>query len=153
MGKSIQVTVEGDRELLKKLDALGVNVKAEVKAAVEAGGAVIAQAANAKRSGMDVSSPRVTAAGQVEVSVGPVKEKWHLRFFETGTRAHVVKAKNKPYLRFRLADGTWRRMRQVTVPAIPARPFLRPAFDESQTGATDAVGEKLKRAVLNVASG
>ena len=50
----------------------------------------------------------------------------------------VIKAKNAPYLMFKGEDG-WVRVKEVT---IPARPYLKPAFEEK--------GEEASQAFLNV---
>ena len=41
----------------------------------------------------------------------------------------VIHAKDAPYLVFKTKDGSWHSVKSVT---IPARPYLRPAFDENR---------------------
>lgn len=47
----------------------------------------------------------------------------------------VIRPKSSPWLLFQLLDGSWRRAKQVT---IPARPVWRPAFRESRPAMLDA---------------
>lgn len=56
----------------------------------------------------------------------------------------IVRAVNGPYLTFKTADGQWVRTRQVS---IPARPYLRPAFDAQAPKLADVVEDVLARAV------
>lgn len=51
----------------------------------------------------------------------------------------IIKAKNGPYLKFKIGDQ-WVQTAQVQ---IPARPYLRPAFDENRDAAIREVGEAL----------
>lgn len=37
-------------------------------------------------------------------------------YLEEGTKPHVIKAKNKPYLHFKAQDGYWRKVKQVNHP-------------------------------------
>lgn len=56
-------------------------------------------------------------------SVGP-RGVVYARIHEYGG---VIKAKNAPYMVFQTSDGAWHSVKSVK---IPARPYLRPAFDE-----------------------
>lgn len=151
MAKNVRVRaeLEGAEDLLKKLTAMQVDVKATVKTAAVAGGQVIAAAANANLAGagVDVSTARVRAAGAVEVDVGPKRENWYLRFLETGAKPHMIRAAKGKFLQFKGEGGKMRRVRMVSHPGMAARPFLRPAFDGGQDGATQAVGAVLRKAI------
>ena len=59
----------------------------------------------------------------------------------------VITAKNKPMLVFKI-NGQWIRKRSVT---IPARPYLRPAFDSHKNKAVDKVGDVLKAQIRTAA--
>jgi len=50
-------------------------------------------------------------------------------FVERGTSAHVINAKNKPFLVFQIG-GQWIRKRSVMHPGTKAQPFLRPAAEK-----------------------
>ena len=73
----------------------------------------------------------------VEVSVGPSKKAWFAHFVEFGTRAHPV----KPRARQALQIGDRFRAR-ANHPGTTERPFLRPAVDQRQAEAQDAMGKK-----------
>ena len=52
----------------------------------------------------------------------------------------TIEAKNKPYLVFKTADGSWHRVKSVN---IPAHPFLRPAADERKGAAIEDMRKAL----------
>lgn len=54
-------------------------------------------------------------------------------YVHDGTRPHVIRAKNKPYLVFRY-QGRWVRVKQVNHPGTRARPFLDRAVREIASG-------------------
>ena len=47
-------------------------------------------------------------------------------YAEVHEEGETIKAKNKPWLHFKGADGVWVKVKQVV---IPARPFMAPAAD------------------------
>jgi len=47
-------------------------------------------------------------------------------YAEVHEKGKTIKAKNKPWLHFKGADGVWVKVKQVV---IPARPFMAPAAD------------------------
>ena len=60
----------------------------------------------------------------------------------------TIRAKNKPYLVFKTADGSWHRVKSVE---ITAHPYLRPAADEKKAEAIrdmrDALADQLAKVV------
>lgn len=50
----------------------------------------------------------------------------------------TIEAKNKPYLRFQTADGSWHSVRKVV---IPPRPFMGPALEDNR----DEIVQTMKR--------
>lgn len=50
-------------------------------------------------------------------------------FVNDGTRRHTIRAKNKPYLVFRVG-GQWVKVKEVNHPGTKARPFLDRALRE-----------------------
>lgn len=54
----------------------------------------------------------------------------------------IIKAKNAKYLWYKLKDGSFRKSKQVT---IPARPYLRPAFIESLPKVIDSMLTNLNK--------
>ena len=59
----------------------------------------------------------------------------------------TIKAKNAPYLVFRTEDGRWHRVKSVT---LPARPYMRPAFDTEKENAVAEIGSALKALLAKV---
>lgn len=57
----------------------------------------------------------------------------------------TIRAKNGPFLIFQLDSGEWIRTRSVT---IPARPFLRPAFEEKKAIAVLEIGRVFEMLVI-----
>lgn len=53
----------------------------------------------------------------------------------------IIKARNKPYLVFKLPDGTWRKTKQVV---IPKRPYLSPAVEQVFNNFESYLDELLK---------
>jgi hypothetical protein len=62
-------------------------------------------------------------------------------FVEYGTRPHIIRAKNKPFLAWQVG-GIWYRARVVHHPGTAPRPFLRPAVNILQISAA------IRRAVV-----
>jgi phage gpG-like protein len=73
-----------------------------------------------------------------EVDVGPTVV--YGRIHEFGGIIKPVLAK---WLTFQTYDGLWHRVKAVH---MPARPYLRPAFDEHQDAIVGAAGYQLKKA-------
>lgn len=57
----------------------------------------------------------------------------------------TIVAKNKPFLVFKTRDGRWHSVKSVT---IPARAYLRPAFDEKRRQAVNEVRDIMHDKVL-----
>lgn len=141
-GASVSVKLEGGEELLSKLRAMDLNVKAELRAAVLAGADLIREAANGLAPGphveMRVASATATAA---EVEIGPDAEHWYYRFFETGAAPHEITG--NALLSFPGRDGTVV-THSVSHPGMGATPFLRPAQDANEGAATEKIGSTLR---------
>lgn len=148
----VAVKLEGGEELLAKLRECGVNAKKSVAQAVKAGAEVIAVAAvegapPTHRKGKRVST-RVTARkpDHVTVSVGPTKRHANLILFETGVAPHEIRPETAAALVFEGDEGLVI-TGGVSHPGMPARPWLRPAFDTRREAAEQVVGETLRQAV------
>lgn len=128
---------------MRKLKALGVNVNDVLDIAVEAAAVVIEEAARSDAPGPEIDHERIKAG---EWHVGPTKEKWYYRFFETGTVAHKVRPRKAQALRF-IENGSVVFSAGHDVRGIPARPFLRPAADEHGGEAVDEAGKVFKKAI------
>ncbi len=148
MSRSVVVKgkLEGADDLIAELQAVGLSVKGTTRKGVRAG--LKAMQVNADRRASSLSTRRGKATriaisskerGAVTGALGPSKKKFYLRFFETGTRPHIIK---QTYLR--RGKTVTRRLRH---PGMAARPWLRPAFDESTTAARAAFGEAMRQAI------
>lgn len=145
------VKVLGTEELNRKFRELLSETKAVLQEAALKGAEVMQAAANDKAPGphiqTHVSKRRALWA---EVEIGPDRAHWYYQFLEYGAQPHTIAPHKAKMLRWFMDTGPVY-ARLVRHPGIPAEPFLRPAFDESQDAAKDAAGEVIKRAVYGVA--
>ena len=144
MSIKVRAEVKGGEDLLRKLKEINADIKAALEEAAKEGGEVILSAAKDMAPGpnlvMEITERKKTHA---TVSIGPDKEHWYYRFFESGVTAHEVRPKNSHALQ--LDESTWAMFANPS--GFPARPFLRPAFDDREKEATNAAGDKLREAV------
>lgn len=141
-GGTVTVRLEGGEELLAKLRALDLNVKEELRDA----GLAAAERIRATAEGM-APGPHIRlrvarqTATMVALEIGPDKEHWYYKFFETGARPHEIVG--DPTLSF---EGHSGRVvtRRVRHPGMAASPFLRPAMDAEEGGARDEFGSRLR---------
>jgi len=144
MGARVVVRIEGGEELLRQLRRLGVDVGAVLEEAALAGARAIAEDANQRAPGPHVeTNVEKRSKGSVTVDIGPDKEHWWYRFFESGAQPHEIKGTP---LVFEGDAGTVVTGR-VSHTGMAARPFLRPALDTREKEATDQVGRVLRGAV------
>jgi HK97 gp10 family phage protein len=140
----ITAKIEGLQELQAKLDVLPTKLaKRILRPSLEDAGAIIQQA-------MGVRAPResgnlTTHIGlkvvvhndlDASVKVGPDKSAWYGMYAELGTAPHTETSKN---------GKTW------THPGEPARPFMRPAFEESKDAALAALIANINDGLKDVA--
>jgi HK97 gp10 family phage protein len=147
MAKGIRVTIEGDEELLKKLRALGAGVERILETAVLAGAEIVKDQANSLAPGPHIEA-EVTEKSRTKATaeIGPDKEHFYYRFFETGAQPHEITPKNAGGLSFAGHDGDIV-LQRVSHPGMAASPFLRPAMDEKKDTAVDATGAEFKREI------
>ncbi len=147
MAKNIRMTIKGDKELLKKIKALGSGVEQVLEPAALAGAEVIKDQANSLAPGPHIET-EVTEKSRTKAKgeIGPDKDHWYYRFFETGTAPHEITPKNAGGLQFMGAGELIVRM-IVHHPGMAANPFLRPAMDEKKKPAVDATGAEFKREI------
>jgi HK97 gp10 family phage protein len=143
-----QAQIEGGEELLGKLKRMGVDVSNVLEEAAVAGAQVIVDAANPLAPEPVITEEVVeSGADGVTVDVGLPEEKWHLRFFETGTSPHYIPGPLT--IKFE-GDEEVSVVPGAQHPGMAAQPFLRPAFDAKangdQSAASQAVGEVVRRA-------
>lgn len=75
---------------------------------------------------------------------------WIWRFLEFGTKAHTIKAKNKPTLKFAGADGGVVSKAQVSHPGTAAQPHVFPTWNEFKPRAKKRISAAINRAVREV---
>ena len=133
-----------DEALLRDLQRLGADVGQVLKKALLAGAEIVEKDAGRRAPGPYIDHGEVKTSGHsAEVDVGPDDDHWYYRYFETGAKPHRISGSP---LRFIIAgDPVF--ARHVRHPGMAARPFLRPALDESQGQTTDAIGDELKRVI------
>ena len=154
---SVSVKMEGMDELVKELQAAGANVVKSQRAALRAAAKVIGMDARARAPGPGIKWTVDRAPnGNIEATVGPDVAHWYYRFLETGVQPFEINFVTDQTTR---TSGGGRAIRHKTGAStmkfgdqfakvvhrggIPARPFLRPAFDTQKDAAVEAFGAKL----------
>ncbi len=138
--------IEGLDALLRKLGEMGKAAASQaVGDALTAGAQLIVNEAKLRapvKTGTLKrylhSSKPTRKSGRWEVQVGT-----NLRYAAIHEYGGIIKAKNKPFLVFKI-DGKLIFTKSVQ---IPARPYLRPAFDSQKDAAITEVGEALAELV------
>lgn len=143
---ALTVRVTGDQEVMRRLARMGVAASDVLETATVAAATVLQSAAAGMAPGPHIGQETTEKSRtRVTVKVGPTKEKWYYRFFETGTKPHTIRG--RPFL----VLGPDKVVRSVNHPGMAARPFLRPALDSEQERAMDASGAVLRSAVMGEA--
>lgn len=143
-----RIVLEGVDEIVAEMRRRGVNVTQGLTAICNAAADVVLESAASKAAGV---SSRVSAAMEKEtleasgqhvvVGVGPNRKRgWIAHFLEFGTAAHWIRPRKAKALHI---GGRW--VRRAYHPGMAARPFMRPAFDESANDAKTAAGNKTKQ--------
>jgi len=140
MSLHIKVDVIGDKEMLQALKRVGADVKRVHDAAIEAAAEIIQEAAIPNAPGPEIGREQESNAVWL---VGPDKDKWYYKFFETGTPAHFVRPRSAKALRWFAGGAQFSAGHEVS--GVAARPFLRPAIDEHEGEAIKAAGEVIKK--------
>lgn len=139
MGDTIRVELVGERELLAKLDSLGISAKRLLEEAVSAGAAIVRDAAREQAPGPEIEMElERSSETSATAEVGPDKDHWYYRFHEFGAGTHAIAG--NPLLVFDGDSGVVR-THEVSHPGMAARPFMRPAMDGKQDEASDAMGK------------
>ena len=150
------VQLVGMRELEQALAALPaeVNRRSIGFKALRAGGEVIAEAARAlvafDEGGLRESIGVYTFLNRknfadkgeiapIEVYVGPWQS-WKGSWIEFGTAEHTITAEGAALINALTGEIFGK---NVTIPAIPPQPFMRPAWDLSKLHALDLIGASL----------
>jgi len=148
-GSLVSMKLEGADDLLKAFAQMDVQVKKVLKEAGKAGGEVFREAAadNAPGDGIVLVVEKSTQ-GKIEVAVGPSKEKWYYRFFETGARPHEIAPKGS--VLYLPGVGSEFYASASATGGVNAKPFLRPAFDTKQEAALAAFGKTIWAALERI---
>lgn len=148
MPEVIRVQLEGERELIQRLQRIGVSVGKIVEAATLAGAEVVRREASSRAPGPFIGAETTQRSGsQAVVDVGPDKKHWYYRFSESGSKSHIIRPKRKKALAFSGDHGERIVRRQVRHPGYPARPFLQPAMDAKRDEASKVMGDQFKKAL------
>lgn len=141
---NVKLQVEGIDEVSKALDGQRDKLRAALETIVLAGAEVIRSAAASNARGKlagDMLKELAEKAGtKVLANIGPHKRRWYAQIVEKGAKPHAVAPRKRKALK--LGDNAFRR--RAAHPGMRAKPFLRPAFDESQDGAQAAMGDQVK---------
>jgi len=151
MKSSSSFVLEGADELIAMLQKLSdIAAGAAVMEAVLEGGKVLEAEIESRAPGPNiimVPDMRSIKRGYAGVSVGPDRDHWFYRFFETGAGPHEIEASLAEAL---LLVGGNLRERVMNHPGMAADPFMRPGFDASEEKVKVVIGrelmERLKRA-------
>lgn len=148
MADMIRVELQGDKELIAKLNAMGISTRAILEAAVSAGAAIVRDIAREQAPGPEIEMEVTKSSDESATAlVGPDKDHWYYRFHEFGAGAHPEAG--KPFMVFEGESGTVR-TKEVNHPGMAAKPFLRPAIDGHEDKAAEAMGEKFRGAIEGV---
>lgn len=141
---NVKLRVEGIEEVSRALDGQRDKLRAALETIVLAGAEIIRSAAESKARGRlasDMLKELAEKSGtKVLAYIGPHKRRWYAQIVETGAKPHAIAPRKRRALK--LGDNAFRR--SAAHPGMRARPFLRPAFDESQDGAQTAMGDQVK---------
>lgn len=131
--------VEGLDALLENfMRLIEIGLGEPVTKAALAGGEVIRDAAEQNAPGPHVVAQAIQIEpGFAAVGIGPDKAHWYYGLFETGVQAHVISVNTKMAI---FGSSMAHPVFVANHPGIPARPFLRPAFDSSKAAVLDVVG-------------
>ena len=150
---AIRIKLDGGDELIEALQELDANMRRTLKAATVAGAEVVAAVANGMAPGphIETAVTRATAT-EAEVAIGPDNAHWYYRFMETGAAPHEIRARRDNAGNALVFEGDAARVVTPVVrhPGMTARPFLRPAHDETQDDARDALGAELRAEIERV---
>ena len=91
--------------------------------------------------GFDTSQGYTDIGGKVEtVNEAKVEMGTNIIYGPIQEFGGIIRAKDKPWLVFKTADGEWHSVKSVQ---IPAQPYIRPAFDEKQYACMQEISDAL----------
>lgn len=140
---AFEIEITGLEELLQKLERISRDLSQDQLDAIEYGMQPFLDAANRGAPEPLITYEVVEKSPQrVVVEIGFPEEKWYWRFLETGASPHEIKG--EPRLAFEGRKGPVF-PHTVQHPGMAARPFLRPAYDETR--------EQIERRVMDFIKG
>ena len=145
----LRVKIEGVSDVVAQIKRRGGNVTQALETILNAAAEPIQDAATANVRGISqrtadamTKETIVKRGGRVEVHIGPVhKRAWYAHIIEFGARPHRIVPRRAKALRF--INGALRR--RANHPGSPARPFMRPAFDNRQAEAKQIAANEIKK--------
>jgi hypothetical protein len=148
----ITVTIEGDKELQKKLATMIAHAEDDLLSAVRPAAELIrdAAAANASQISQELSQnilieERHNDGQAIEMAIGPDKDRFWGLFWEFGADTHEIKPKSAGALQFINREFA---ARVSDHPGIPETPWLTPAFEEKRKAAEEAIADVLRKVLL-----
>lgn len=135
--------LDGADELRSQLKKMGRDADRALEAAATIGAQVLQAAANHDAPGPHIEVETVESSRKrAVVHIGPDKDHWYYKFFETGVQAHPISGSQ--WLRwFEGSEPVF--ARSVQHKGMAAKPFMRPAFDTKKDRARDRAGAALRR--------
>lgn len=144
--QGITLSLTGVDDVVAALKKAGLNVEDGLEEICNAGAQVVQASIEQKAPGSIgagiVRETTEKSKKRVTVSTGPDNERWYARFLEFGTGPHRVRPDVKKALR--IGDGAYG---GANHPGMAARPFMRPAADESGEGVKKAMSDEVKEAI------
>lgn len=145
---TFRAEIENMDDLEKKIVGLRKDMSKILETATQAGANVIADEADHLAPGPHIDTEVVELTwSHADIEIGPDKEHWYYKFFETGTAAHEVTPRSVGGLEFPGAEGEMVVRQVVFVSGMPASPFMRPAFDGKKNEAEEAVGREFLQVI------
>lgn len=145
----MRVKIEGTNAVIKEIKRRGGNVTQALETILNAAAEPIQEAATANARSISqrtadamTKETVVKRSGRVEVHIGPERKRaWYAHIIEFGARPHRIVPRRAKALRF--VSGLLRR--SANHPGSPARPFMRPAFDNRQDEAKQIAADEIKK--------
>jgi HK97 gp10 family phage protein len=145
----MKVKIDGISEVVTQLKRRGANVGQALEVILNAAAEPIQGAATDNARGISqrtadamTKETVVRRNGRVEVHIGPVRKRaWYAHIIEFGATSHTIRPRKAKALRF--ITGAIRRIARH--PGSPARPFMRPAFDNRNAEAKAIAAVEIRR--------
>lgn len=145
MAKSA-IKIHGADQVARQLKAAGVDVSRGLEVVCSAGAEVVQKAIRARAPGNlaqgVIRETTEKSKERVTVSTGPVNRQRHAHLIEYGVEPHETAPDDKDALAFDGHIVAW-----ASHPGIVARPFVRPAADETRSSSRAAMGDAVGKII------